>query len=223
MKGKIAEIFDSIQGEGIYLGEKQLFIRFFGCSLNCKYCDTKLNYYKEYTPEELFKELKSFKDSYHSIVFTGGEPLEQKDFLKETLKLSHARGSKNYLETNGTLYNELQEVIDLVDIVAMDLKLPSSTGQSQLWEEHRKFLEIAVKREVFLKCVVCLSTTEDDIRQAASLINESNKGPILVLQPNSFESGPAMEEKLQHFKNILSEEKIAVCIIPQMHKIIGVK
>ncbi len=223
MKGKIAEIFDSIQGEGIYLGEKQLFIRFFGCNLDCKYCDTKLNFFKEYTPEELFKELKSFKDSYHSLVFTGGEPLEQKDFLKEILKLSHAKGYKNYLETNGILYDELREVIELVDIVAMDLKLPSSTGQRQLWEAHRKFLEIAAEKEVFLKSVVCLSTTEDDLRQAAILINESNKSPVLVLQPNSFESGPAMEEKLQHFKNILIEEKIAVCIIPQMHKIIGVK
>ena len=166
MKGKIAEIFDSIQGEGIYLGEKQLFIRFFGCNLDCKYCDTKLNFYKEYTPEELFKELKSFKDNYHSLVFTGGEPLAQKDFLKEILKLSRARGHKNYLETNGTLYSELQEVIELVDIVAMDLKLPSSTGQRQLWEEHRKFLEIAVEREVFLKSVVCFSTTEDKMVKA---------------------------------------------------------
>ena len=129
MKGKIAEIFDSVQGEGIYLGEKQLFVRFYGCKLVCKYCDTKLNYFREYTPDELFKELKSYKDSFHSLVFTGGEPLEQKDFLKEALKLARARGYKTYLETNGVLYEELEEVIDLVDIVAMDLDYPAQPGK----------------------------------------------------------------------------------------------
>ena len=43
----IKEIFSSIQGEGPYIGEKQLFIRFCGCNLNCAYCDT--NFKKEDT------------------------------------------------------------------------------------------------------------------------------------------------------------------------------
>ena len=37
---KIKEIFESIQGEGLYIGSKQLFIRFCACNLKCKYCDT---------------------------------------------------------------------------------------------------------------------------------------------------------------------------------------
>jgi len=39
-KANILEIFSSIQGEGIYIGYRQLFIRFSGCNLGCKYCDT---------------------------------------------------------------------------------------------------------------------------------------------------------------------------------------
>ncbi|MBN1405468.1 MAG: 7-carboxy-7-deazaguanine synthase QueE, partial [Candidatus Omnitrophica bacterium] len=39
----VLEIFSSIQGEGIYVGERQIFIRFAGCNLNCVYCDTKNN------------------------------------------------------------------------------------------------------------------------------------------------------------------------------------
>ena len=48
-----------------------------------------------------------------------------------------------YLETNGVLPDHLAEVIELVDIVALDLKLPSATGLSPYWKEHAKALETA--------------------------------------------------------------------------------
>ena len=41
MKYEIAEIFESINGEGMKAGELAVFIRFSGCNLNCRYCDTK--------------------------------------------------------------------------------------------------------------------------------------------------------------------------------------
>ena len=150
IKGKIAEVYKSVQGEGIYLGEKQIFVRSFGCNLNCRFCDTKLDSFREYEPQELFKEIKLHQDNHRSVSFTGGEPLLQKDFLKEILKLTQKCGLRNYLETNGTLPDELKEVIDYVDIVAMDLKLPSSTGLCGFWGEHRRFLELASRKEVFL-------------------------------------------------------------------------
>lgn len=223
MKGKIAEVFDSVQGEGLYLGEKQIFVRFFGCNLECKFCDTKLNCFTEYEPEELFEELKLYQDQYHSISFTGGEPLFQKDFLKEILQFTYKDGFKNYLETNGTLPQALAEIIDYVHIVAMDLKLPSSTGLKSFWEAHRRFLEIASRKEVFLKTVICESTEEDDLRQAINLIKEINRSAVLVLQPNSYESYGDLAGKLKRFKDICVEEKTTTCIIPQMHKIVGVK
>ena len=92
IKGKIAEVFDSIQGEGLYLGEKQIFVRFFNCNLSCTYCDTKLNRFMEYEPKELFEEIKLYRDKYHSISFTGGEPLLYADFLKDILRLTSGRG-----------------------------------------------------------------------------------------------------------------------------------
>ena len=42
-KIKIKEIFESIQGEGPYVGYKQLFIRFCNCNLKCNYCDTEFS------------------------------------------------------------------------------------------------------------------------------------------------------------------------------------
>jgi organic radical activating enzyme len=223
MKARIAEVFDSVQGEGIYLGEKQLFVRFFGCNLQCRFCDTKLNRFSEYEPQELFEEIKLYPRDFHSISFTGGEPLLQADFLKELLPLTARGGYKNYLETNGTLYQELQQVIDYLDIVAMDVKLPSSTGMGQFWGMHEKFLRVASCKEVFLKTIISESTQEGDLKEALILIKEVRGAPVLVLQPNSFDEPSRLKEKLGRFQDLCNREKVTNCVIPQMHKIIGVK
>jgi organic radical activating enzyme len=218
MKGKISEIFESIQGEGLYFGERQLFIRFSGCDINCKFCDTPTDKFFELEPQELLSKIKQYDNNYHSISFTGGEPLLQKDFLKEVLKLTAKENYRHYLETNGILPAALEEVIDYIDIVAMDLKLPSSTFQGDFWERHERFLSVASCKEVFLKTVICLTTEEADLRKGLAMINRINHCPVLVLQPNSFEEGRALWEKLMKFQDISREEGITSCIIPQMHK-----
>ena len=223
MKGKISEVFDSIQGEGLYCGERQIFVRFFGCNLKCGFCDTKLGRFMEYEPQGLLNGIKLYQEGFHSISFTGGEPLLQKDFLKEILKLTRAQGYKNYLETNGTLSDELKEVIEYLDIVAMDLKLPSSTGLGHLWDNHRRFLKIASDKEVFLKAVICQTTKEEDLREAIGLIKEINRAAVLILQPNSYENHGGLAAKVRNFKEICLREKVTTCIIPQMHKIVGIK
>ena len=223
IKGRIAEVFDSVQGEGLYLGEKQIFVRFFGCNLNCRFCDTKMNSFLEYDPEELFNELKMYRRDYHSVSFTGGEPLLQKDFLKEVLKLTYKDNFRNYLDTNGTLPEALKDVIEYIHIVAMDFKLPSSTGLNSFWDEHRLFLKIASKKEVFIKTVICESTKEEDLIDGLRLISEVAKYSILILQPDSEANSAVLEKKIESFKEICKREAIATCVIPQVHKIVGVK
>lgn len=223
MRGRIAEVFDSIQGEGLYLGEKQIFIRFYGCNLKCKFCDTKLKSFMEYEPEELFQELKLYQDKYHSVSFTGGEPLLQKDFLKEMLRLTRKDNFRNYLESNGTLYEELKDVIDYVDIVAMDLKLPSSTGLGDFWEEHRLFLEIASKREVFLKVIIGSQTKDEDLKKGLRLIRETAPGAVLILQPDSRAEKIYLHDKLHTFKELCKKARVTACLVEQMHKVIGVR
>ena len=223
MKGRIAEIFLSIQGEGLYVGEKQIFVRLADCNLDCRYCDTKIYSYREYEPQALLGELNCYRDNYQSVTFTGGEPLVQKEFLKEILALTHQAGFKNHLETNGTLVEALEEAIDNVDIVAMDFKFPSSTGSSDHWPQHRKFLKIASLKEVFIKAVICASTLESDLREAIGVIKEVNPGAVLVFQPDSNADYSDIEEKIKRFKYICIRENIVACIIPQIHKLVGVK
>lgn len=223
MKARIAEVFDSVQGEGLYLGARQIFVRFFGCNLCCSYCDTKPDRFIEYEPDELFEEIKLYGDKYHSVSFTGGEPLLHKDFLKEILKLTSKLGHRHYLETNGTLYSELEELIDYIDIVAMDLKLPSSSGMGNLWNMHKKFLKVAARKEVFLKAIICFSTKEEDLMEAVSIIKEVSPTSILVLQPNSYEDKGILNEKLSRFKMIAGQQNVITCVIPQLHKVVGIR
>ena len=221
MKGRIHEVFDSVQGEGLYVGERQLFVRFFGCNLRCKFCDTRLESFMEYEPHELLQELKLYEDEYHSVSFTGGEPLLQKDFLKEALKLTREEGFRNYLETNGTLPYDLEEVIDYLDIVAMDIKLPSSTGDFSYWRTHRKFLEIASSKEIFVKLVICKSTHVEDIIKAVHLIRWVNSAITVILQPDTHDASFSIDKKIEYYKTLCENHYLSSCVIPQVHKAIG--
>ncbi len=198
-------------------------MRFYGCNLSCRYCDTKLESFMEYDPEELFKELKMYHGKYHSVSFTGGEPLLQKDFLKDALRLTHKNNFKNYLETNGTLPEELEEVIDYLHFVAMDLKLASSTGMPDFWPAHRAFLEIASRCEVFLKTVICASTEEEDFIKGLRLMREVCRRAVLILQLDSNEDREMLQDKVELFKGLCREEGVTACVVEQIHKVIGVK
>lgn len=152
---KIREIFESIQGEGPYVGEKQLFIRFCGCNLNCNYCDTDFDVEKsqDYTPTELFEEITKLDDVF-TVSLTGGEPLVSVAFLTEFLPLLKGAGHFVYLETNGTLPDKLEQVIDYVDVIAADIKLESSTGIKANVAEYKKVLCDRCKKRNFCKdCV----------------------------------------------------------------------
>ncbi|MFH0940382.1 MAG: 7-carboxy-7-deazaguanine synthase QueE [Candidatus Omnitrophota bacterium] len=220
---KIAEIFDSVQGEGIYAGVRQVFVRFFGCNLKCAFCDTPLDAFLEKTPDEVQNEILKY-GNFHTISLTGGEPLCQADFLKDLLPGIRALGHKIYLETNGTLPQELEKIIDDVDIIAMDIKLPSSTKGVPLWAEHEDFLKAALKKEVFVKMVVTSETEPEDILRARTIIRKANSRIPVILQPNWSDGCTTLLDKMLSFKREFILYGIHdVRILPQAHKAAGIK
>ena len=241
MKAKISEIFSSIQGEGLYLGKRQIFVRFYGCNMKCAYCDTIYHYgdspktgtvpVKELSINEVINEIASLSlvrlggtPLYKSTVsLTGGEPLVHVGYLKLLLKKLKSLGLETYLETNGTLPNALEDVIKMVDIIAMDIKLPSSTHDRSFWDEHEKFLKIAKGREVFIKIIVTGNTKKDEFEQAVRLIKNVAQTIPLIIQPVT-PCGivkKASNTKLDNFYNHASSVLKDVRIIPQVHKTMG--
>lgn len=223
MKAQISEVFDSIQGEGLYMGERHIFVRFFGCNIQCRYCDTKPERCTEYEPETLMEEIMRYQRVASVISYTGGEPLLQKDFLKVIMPLALKNNFKNYLETNGTLPGALEEVINYVNVIAMDVKLPSSTGLQPFWDQHKRFLKIAQKKDVFLKAIVCESTVDADIHELICMIEDTHLAVPLVFQPDSTADLDVLRPKIDKYVSWCTSEGIATCFIPQMHKLLGVK
>lgn len=78
-----AEIFETIQGEGVDMGLPAFFIRLQGCNVHCFFCDEKETWVKrdnnsiEIEPEEIIEELESINPLLKRVVITGGEPTEQ--------------------------------------------------------------------------------------------------------------------------------------------------
>ena len=212
MKAKIKEIFQSIQGEGLSVGEKQLFIRFAGCNLNCAYCDTDFSVEnsKEYTKDELLKEVEKYDAKTLSL--TGGEPLLHADFLLEFLPSAN----KNiYLETNGTLFQELDKIKDYIDVVAMDIKLESATKNKNRFEDNKKFLSIAPDK-TFVKVVFDSNIKEDEIDK----VIEAAKDVPLVLQPKMPIDNNLDLHKI--FNRFYTKHK-NVKLIPQTHKFLNLR
>ncbi|MBD3379898.1 MAG: radical SAM protein [Candidatus Omnitrophica bacterium] len=230
MKADIAEIFLSYQGEGPYAGSRQIFVRFSDCNLGCAYCDTRERARIPYTAGQLIDEISAAGD-FNEMSLTGGEPLLYSGFLREALPLFKGIfKNKIYLETNGTLPGRLKEVIDTVDIVSMDLKLPSSTGQEKgYWREHAEFVDICSGKELILKAVVTADTLAADIEKAADIIRLSEKDTRIVLQPvTPVEYGADIKRpekaSLQHFSGIIERRTgRAPCIMGQIHRMLGVR
>lgn len=227
----IVEVFSSIQGEGIFVGARQIFVRFKDCSLNCIFCDEPKDLKsRSYSPSELMSEVKSLetaKGPHHSISLTGGEPLLYAEFLKEFLKILKRENLKSYLETNGVLPKKLAKVIDVIDIIAMDFKLPSSTGEREYWNEHLEFLKIALKSKVFVKVVVTPDTVNEDMEKAVALIKKVDRNIPFILQPATPirpDGKPIDTNRLLGFMDIASRNNLEnVRAIPQIHKILNMK
>ncbi|OIO38111.1 MAG: hypothetical protein AUJ72_03165 [Candidatus Omnitrophica bacterium CG1_02_46_14] len=230
---EISEIFSSLQGEGPYLGVKQIFIRFGRCNMQCTYCDemAKMNEEKFLIVnlDEMLRTIGTFeseKGPHHSVSLTGGEPLFYTPFLKNLLPKLKEKGFTVYLESNGTLPGELSQLIKWCDIIAMDMKPASSTGDRNFYKEHKEFLKITLQKEVFVKTVITPGTSVDDIEKCVNIVKEINPHIPFIFQPLSDPIGINMKSlKLieTQFFELAKNELSDVRIIPQMHKIWGVR
>lgn len=246
MKVPLLEIFSSVQGEGPLVGYRQLFLRLAGCNLNCRYCDTKhavscgkckiekkagsSDFEYISTPLEIDKLLQIIQENYdlnkhHSVSITGGEPLIHYEILKILLPKIKKLTKSIFLETNGTLPGELQEVLKFIDFISMDIKLPSAAKISPCWESHRKFLRAALSREIYLyiKIVVSSNTVEEELKTACKLIKDEAPGIPLIIQPvtphNSVKA-PTTRQLLK-WQEMLLDYLNDVRIIPQTHRALG--
>ncbi|MFH1835938.1 MAG: 7-carboxy-7-deazaguanine synthase QueE [Methanobacteriota archaeon] len=200
---KIIEIFASIQGEGRFIGEPQAFVRMAGCNMRCSWCDTPESWGegRQMSVEDIVGELEG--KQIKTVCITGGEPLLQVDELRKLIQALKEKEYKIILETNGSIYDE--EVFSSVDSVALDLKPPSSK------EESDESIMGKLKASDYVKVVVADDT---DLAYAKKIIDKASVE--VYLQPDKLEKINWLIEKAL-------EAKLGGRVLPQLHKIIGVK
>jgi organic radical activating enzyme len=226
----ISEIFSSLQGEGTHLGERHLFLRFEACNIHCEYCDELGKPGFDFDLGSTLESLKRLNLEFgpHAFLsFTGGEPLLYTPFIKMLLPHLKELNLKAYLETNGILAKLLREVIDQVDVVAMDVKPASVTKERSFLKEHEEFLNISVQKETFIKMVCSEEIELNEFVELCTMIGRVNPKIPLILQPISTDmeghENPALMNLLGELQSVGLGILKDVRIIPRLHKILKIR
>lgn len=249
-QAQLVEVFSAIQGEGLNVGTRQIFIRFGACDLRCAFCDSahtwvasrncqierspgQRNFETHPNPVSLptlleWVERQNYPGLHDSISLTGGEPLLHAPFLVEFLpQVRQQTRLPIYLETGGHRPQQLAMILPYLDTIGMDVKLPSVSGEV-LWQAHQEFLEHAAVAavELFVKIIISSQTDSAELVQAAAMVASAGSAIPVFLQPvTPLDSSKAMQaptpEQVLSWQALMKRTLKSVRVIPQTHKAIG--
>lgn len=182
---RIAEIFYSLQGEGILTGVPSVFVRTSGCNLRCSWCDTP---YTSWNPEgvelsidEILERACHFTSARH-VVLTGGEPMIAPGIVPLTERF-RAKGMHITIETAGTVFAPVA-----CDLMSISPKLANSTPDGSFRAQHERLRlqpdvlgQLMAHSDYQLKFVIA---REQDIEELKAILSRIGAPPDkVVLMP----------------------------------------
>lgn len=210
---RVSEIFDTIQGEGAYSGERAVFLRFAGCNMwtgeekdrsrgkspCAMFCDTDFRVSKStrMDMETIINNISQHRAGI--VVITGGEPLLQLDV--ELLRVMKDTGKKIHLETNGT--RPMKECAECFDWITVSPKLKDENTIIEFCNE--------------VKCVYPTFKPEDYPKLLSRCIDSKDRPRRVSVQPQDGLEG-SIEETVGY---VLNNTEYALSF--QVHKYIGVR
>ncbi|NPA62322.1 MAG: 7-carboxy-7-deazaguanine synthase QueE [Methanococci archaeon] len=241
----IREIFNSIMGEGKYIGRRFIFIRFAGCPLNCLYCDEEdkkhVNLVEQYpssgkferqnleSVEDIIKAVNRLKTpDLFSVSFTGGEPLLYHKEIKEISKILKDLGYRTFLESNGIF----PERIFYFDIASIDIKLKDhfkNIGEEEYKKIYKNELKTIKKfydmgTDVYAKVVITKDSKINDLVEISKDLSDIGD-VMLCIQPatpiNNIQ--PPSQKTLFKMMEACGEHlKDNIMLTLQIHKILNI-
>ena len=232
MKAPIIEIFSSFQGEGLLIGQRQIFVRFAGCNLNCAYCDTKNSISDKegilMTPAQVVSKIESIlTPDCHTISFTGGEPSLYPEFINEVSKLTDL---DIMLETNGTLPENIG-LIDKLDMVSLDIKLKEhfeGEFKEDIFLNEIKSLNLLIEKSINVYCKVVIlpylkiESFEEVIKKIDDEITDKNNLRFIIQPSSPLNEWKNLSADLFKYSEIAGKY-FEVSTIPQIHKILNIE
>jgi len=235
----ISEIYYTLQGEGIFIGTPSVIIRFAGCNLSCKWCDTPTKIPNEDIHISTIRDILVHNKCNH-IIFTGGEPtLHQDEILEIIANLKKAVPYSVFytIETNSTIKLQPRLVNCRLPILySLSPKLTSSENRYNLPNLIRQITELTdVHAEIQVKLCIDLDCKEDleDTKTILYMLKDRTQNahpkPVVILQPVTTLCDPShylnlyeYSISLQRLYNWVTELSIdlPIRVLPQLHKII---
>lgn len=243
----VAEIFSSYQGEGLLVGVRQVFVRFRGCPLTCRYCDTPEAKRTsgpcrverapgsgewEVLPNplgisELAAEIEKLLATapHHSVSFTGGEPLLYASCLAKLMAKLRRAPIMTYLDTACCLPEAMRQVAPRLDWIAADLKLPSTMAVPVDFADFSACWEMK-KGKGFIKVVVTAEVSQEELSQACRELAAVDPQAQVIIQPVTAVGAEVKPPPVQHLfalVNACAAYFPSVRVLPQCHRLLGVK
>ncbi len=250
-RGFLAELFTSHQGEGSWLGVRQIFLRLAGCRRKCQYCDTRwartarLKQWKFYRPEpgprpvmlknpvsaaetvDYLEGIIQLAGPFHSLAITGGEPLEQPKFLEALTRIFKARFPKMriLLETNGLNPLPSARLKGYIDFMAVDIKLKSACGYAVSFKQYHKLLSSLSWTAGCIKAIISPSSMPEEIEAVAKLAGQCRPEWDFILQPVTGKQWDSIKNQrvLEFLSQKALETNPRARVIPQVHHLMGIK
>jgi 7-carboxy-7-deazaguanine synthase len=221
---RINEIFLSVQGEGVHVGERTVFVRFYGCPLRCIWCDqpealahTGVGRFETLRPEAVLARVRAHS-AVRRVCLTGGEPvIAPTEPLLWLLGELRAAGYWSSIETSGIRVVEpLLPAIDFWTVAPKGRSARTFEGDpvaAQLPSVRR--LTEALGGRLQLKFVI---QTRDDVEDSVRLLDGLGYRGPLVLQPEH-ERGDGR----RIFEWWPWDRYPEARLIPQTHKAVGLR
>ena len=218
---QVVEIFKSIQGEGTLIGSPMVFIRLWGCNMNCTWCDTRYSWAPEFksitkrdnlTPEALVKYLLDHFPEVTWFNFTGGEPTLWEEEIQQVNKLLQEQSKNTCIQTNGKEWKE--QLFSSLDKVCMDIKCPTSGEISDLSSIGK------LRKQDEIKLVL---GSQEDVDYAKEIISSYQTDASIIIQPvlTSDEGLDAYYDQLKWLINEFSSMNTdKIRILPQLHQLL---